>query len=224
MEIRQFATSELRAQALARQLKEDINKMLRKKDMVTLAVSGGHTPKALFNILSKQPLDWSRIIIMLADERVVSSEHQASNAKLVYDYLLQNAAKKAVFYSYLDKNAIGDEKALQQYARRRFTLPDIVILGMGEDGHTASIFPESPQFDALIKAPEGIMLTDPKTAPYLRLSLTLSAILAAKTIYLEIGGYHKNEILQQAKQEKNPQWPISYVLNQQQTPVYVYTA
>lgn len=224
MELIQFNSHKERAQALAEQVKEDIQKLLRQKDMVTLAVSGGSTPKDFFIALSKQSLDWSRIIIMLVDERVVPSHDEDSNAKLVHDYLLQNDAEGAVFWSYLDEDNIDDEDALQQYANRRFAQPDLVVLGMGEDGHTASIFPESPQFDTILSAPEGIMLIDPKTANHMRLSLTLSAILNAQTIYIEIGGQYKNEVLHQAKEGKNPQYPISYVLDQSQTPVYVYTA
>lgn len=220
--IKHFNNAQTRGQTLAQSISADLQTTLQHQDHVTLAVSGGSTPKTFFQALSQQPLDWTRITIMLVDERVVKDNHSASNTALVKANLIQNQAQQAHLHTYLDQTALDNPSALQQYASQQFIQPDIVVLGMGEDGHTASIFPHSPSFNQLISADADIQCAEPSNAPHLRLTLTLRAILNASKIYIEIGGQQKKQIIKQAMQGNNPDLPISYILAQPQPPIHLY--
>lgn len=111
----------------------------------TLAVSGGTSPKPFLQTLSREPLDWAHIDVTLVDDRWVPETDSASNAQLVRDTLLQNAVVGAYFLPLVDvsKPLEAHVAALNADSRRR--LPDVVVLGMGEDGHTASIFADAPE-------------------------------------------------------------------------------
>jgi len=113
---------------------------LKRRAHATLAVSGGSTPQPLFEMLSRKPLDWSRIIITSVDERWVEETHVDSNARLINQFLLQNSAKAAQFISMKTPSdspfqaEVAASAKLSPYASGI----DVVVLGMGEDGHTAS--------------------------------------------------------------------------------------
>jgi 6-phosphogluconolactonase len=119
---------------LAQQLADDVASWLRaaivKKNFAVLAVSGGSTPKPFFANLSNMQLEWSKVQITLVDERQVPEDSVRSNAKLVKESLLQNFAAEAQFIPLFENPNAQNLKAF-----------DVVILGMGNDGHTASFFP-----------------------------------------------------------------------------------
>lgn len=207
------------ATQLAQAVAQNLRDTLAKQDRATLAVSGGKSPIAFFQALNQADLDWARINITLVDERVVPTHHADSNTGLVRQYLLQNQAIAATWLPVIDDSA--DESSLKNiaqaidFALQHYTQPDVLILGMGGDGHTASIFPHAPQFADAVRAdyPQPLLHTTPVTAPHERISMTLAAIEATPHVYLAIAGVEKLAVYRQAEQAVTQQFPISYVLN-----------
>jgi len=193
----------------------------------SLVVSGGRTPLDLFTQLSRQELDWSKVVITLADERWVSPDNSASNEKLVRNTLLQGLAATATFIGLKNEaatpfdGASATETALQALPRPI----DVVILGMGDDGHTASLFPGAANLAEGLALDSGracIGMT-PLTAPLDRITLTLPVLLDSRNIYLHLMGEAKRDVYERAEKGTDVnEMPVRAVLNQQQTPVNVY--
>ena len=141
----EYRTPALLAEGLANDVAEQLRTAVSARGEATLVVSGGRSPVAFFQHLAKQGLDWSKVTITLADERWVPVEHADSNAGLLKQHLLQGPAAKAKFLS-LYSAAANLEEAAEQADRLLGELPaiDVLVLGMGDDGHTASLFPNSP--------------------------------------------------------------------------------
>lgn len=209
------------AQTLAQKVAQDLHNILLKQDHATLAVSGGKSPIAFFQALNQMDLDWSRINITLVDERLVPTHHADSNTGLVRQYLLQNKAQAATWLPVVSDEAteetLKNTAAAITFALQHYKQPDILILGMGSDGHTASIFPQAPQFNDAVRAdyPQPLLHTTPVTAPHERVSMTLAAIEATAHVYLSIAGVEKLAVYRQAEQAATQQFPVSYVLNSQ---------
>ncbi|SSY70702.1 6-phosphogluconolactonase [Alysiella crassa] len=207
------------AEQLAQAVAQNLRDVLAKQDHATLAVSGGKSPIAFFQALNQMDLDWARVQITLVDERVVPTNHADSNTALVREYLLQNQAAAAKWLPVIDDNA--DSGSLQniaqtlEFALQHYTQPDVLVLGMGGDGHTASIFPQAPQFADAVRAdyPQPLLHTTPVTAPHERVSMTLAAIEATPHVYLAIAGAEKLAVYRQAEHAQTQQFPISYVLH-----------
>ncbi|MBO5394190.1 MAG: 6-phosphogluconolactonase, partial [Pseudomonas sp.] len=140
-----FKNPALLAEGLATKVAGQLNQAIAEQGVATLVVSGGRSPVAFFQSLIKQPVDWSKVVVSLADERWVPVEHADSNAGLLKKHLLQGPAAKARFVG-LYNAAATVEKAALEADQGLAELPpiDVLILGMGDDGHTASLFPNSP--------------------------------------------------------------------------------
>ena len=203
-----------------------LKKAINEKGSATLVVSGGSTPKPLFNHLSSQDLDWSRVTVILADERCVEPTDPASNALLVKNELLKNNAEEAGFVSLFDGGELSLED--QDIANSRVSaLPryDLVILGMGDDGHTASIFPEAENREAALdlKNFQLALATDPKTVTPMRITQTARRLLDSDLLVIHISGDKKSALLNEIIDSPNvDKWPISAFITQQKTPVELY--
>jgi 6-phosphogluconolactonase len=180
----------------------------------------------LFEILRTQPLDWDRVCVALADERWVGPEDPASNERQVRDVLLKDHAASARFHG-LKNGAptpdLGAVSAWETFARvpRPF---DVVILGMGDDGHTASLFPGSPNLPSALNqgAAAGCVGMWAPAAPQPRLSLNLSALLDSRRIVVLITGESKWRTYAAACAPGPVEdMPIRAVLRQSRTPVDV---
>jgi 6-phosphogluconolactonase len=169
------------------------------KGKASLVVSGGSTPKPLFLALSKTSFDWQKVTITLADERWVGATHSDSNEKLVRTNLLQNEAAQAKFVSLTtgDDNAKNAETEISTRIDNIDETFDVLILGMGEDGHTASLFPCSEQIsDGLdLSRHLSAIATRPTTAPHQRMSMSLAKIVSAKQVFLHLTGIKKKDVL-----------------------------
>ena len=214
------------AGALASEVAAGLRAAIGARGLASLVVSGGRSPIKFFQQLRTQPLDWSRVCIALADERWVDTDDADSNEKLVRDHLLQDAAAAARFAG-LKNGAptpdLGAVSAWETFARvpRPF---DIVVLGMGDDGHTASLFPKSPNLAGALNsaAAAGCVGMWSPTAPHARLSLNLSALLDSRHIFLLLSGNSKWQVYQTAAQAGPvEEMPIRCVLRQTHTPVDV---
>ena len=192
---REFGTGEELAQGLANWTAERLREAIAARGVALLIVSGGKSPARFFDLLSNLDLEWSRVAITLADERRVADDSPRSNARLVRERLLQNRAEAASFTPLADVRLPKDQE-LASASSRIANLPtpaDVVILGMGDDGHTASWFPGA---DGLAEAmdPGARQLVAPIVAPDAtepRLTLTGRVILRAKAIAVEIQGAGK---------------------------------
>lgn len=195
---------------------------LATRGTAALAVSGGRSPIPLLEALSRLELDWSRVDVRLVDERCVAPEHADSNAALVRRHLLQHAAAQARFRPLVSAPAAVDVCVAQ--ANADAVALTVAVLGMGEDGHTASLFPHAPQLAAAI-APDcalDYLVLDPVTAPHRRISLSLAALQRCRHLLLAISGSSKLAVYQQACRQATPTLPISLLIHQQATPFDVY--
>ncbi len=215
------------AQILADAVAQNLRDTLATQPRATLAVSGGKSPIAFFQALSQQDLDWARVNITLVDERIVPTHHADSNTGLVRQHLLQNRAAAAQWLPLIDdaasEGSLKNTADAVAFALRHYTQPDVLVLGMGGDGHTASIFPQAPQFADAVRAdyPQPLLHTSPITAPHERISMTLAAIVDTPHVYLAIAGADKRRVYEAAAQAQTAQYPISYVLHSQKVNAHV---
>lgn len=201
------------AAALADRVAGLLREALAKKGNALLAVSGGTTPKPFFHALSVLALEWSKVDVTLVDERQVPEDSPRSNARLVKETLLQNEAAEARFVP-----------LFQNLAAAELASFDIAILGMGNDGHTASFFPGGDNLAAALD-PNGKRAIVEMTAPGAgepRLTFTLPKLLAAQNLFLHIQGQDKMSVLDQALSGTDAlEMPIRAVLNAKK-PVELY--
>lgn len=226
---RKFADMDALSRALADQLAANLKDAIAARGLASLVVSGGKSPLRLFQLLGAEDLDWSRVCVALADERWVDPTDAGSNEKLVRDVLLKGPAAAARFQG-LKNGAptpdMGAVSAWETFARvpRPF---DGVVLGMGDDGHTASLFPGSPNLASALNpsAAAGCVGMRSPVAPQPRLSLNLSALLDCRRILVLISGADKWRTYLAASAEGPVQdMPVRAVLRQTRTPVDVLWA
>jgi 6-phosphogluconolactonase len=210
---REFNTAAKLADGLARDVADWLRSEIATKDFAVLAVSGGTTPKPFFSALSNMELDWSKVQITLVDERQVDESSPRSNAKLVRESLVQNKASEAQFVPLFEnKNAAN---------LARF---DVAILGMGNDGHTASFFPGGNHLVQALKVdqPHSIVSMEAPGAGEPRLTYTLPRLLAARHLCLHIQGDDKMKVLEQALAgDDQTEMPVRAVLHAQK-PISLY--
>jgi 6-phosphogluconolactonase len=194
----------------------------------SLVVSGGRTPMGFFHLLSQQMLDWSKVSITLADDRWVDADHADSNEKLVRANLLINEAHQATFIGLKNSAAdaiVGEPEAEQALAAvGKFT---VLILGMGDDGHTASLFPGADALALGLDMDSGrtCIGVTPTAAPHQRISMTLPRLLDSQQIIIHISGAGKQQVLEQAQAGDDVEaLPIRAILKQQQAPLAIYWA
>ncbi|MDP6968557.1 MAG: 6-phosphogluconolactonase [Gammaproteobacteria bacterium] len=212
------------AQDLANAVAECLRQALATRPRASLAVSGGRTPTTMFAALSQEDLEWQRVDITLVDERWVDEHEVGSNAALVRAHLLQNAAASANFipmYNGAASNTQGCQachEQLQAIARP----VDVMILGMGNDGHTASLFPQCPNL-AHAMATDNPLLCNATRAPVeptQRITWTGQQIHLARHKFLHLVGNDKLTTLQQAMHLRSPsKMPIFAFL---QRPISIY--
>jgi 6-phosphogluconolactonase len=229
IEIKRYPDAATLADRLAADIAATLSQAIAQRGLASLVVSGGNSPVKLFRALSTRPLDWGRVCVALADERWVDPTAAGSNEKLVRDNLLRDAAAAARFTGL--KNAapspdLGAAAAWETFAAvpRPF---DITVLGMGDDGHTASLFPHSPNLPSALdpRAPAGCVAMRAPTEPHARLSLNLSALLGSRRLYVFILGDAKLRTFTTAS-GPGPveEMPVRAVLRQDHTPVEVVWA
>ncbi len=199
---RDFADDEDLAPAFAEWTADKLRAAIAERGAATLVVSGGKTPARYFEALSGMPLDWTRVAITLADERRVANDSPRSNARLVREALLRNHAMVASFTPLADVRLSESQELVTASARvANLPLPaDLVVLGMGDNGHTASWFPGAAGL-AEAMDPGARLLVVPieaPDAPEPRLTLTGRVILRARAIALLIEGQDKLNTLAEA--------------------------
>ena len=199
-----FATRDELAEGLARDVAAALAAILARKGQAVLAVSGGTTPALFFAHLSQAGIDWARVTVTLVDERQVPEESPRSNAVLVRNTLLVNAAASARFVPLFRNEA------------KAAVLPlDVVVLGMGLDGHTASFFPGGDTLATAIDphTDQSLIVLSAPASGEARITFTLPKLLAASTLCLHIEGEEKLRVLEEALSGDNAHaMPIRAVL------------
>jgi 6-phosphogluconolactonase len=211
------------AEALADRVAAMLRLDLSQRGEASLVVPGGKSPVAFFRALARRDLNWARVTVTLADERWLPPEHPDSNAGLVQANLLQGPAAAARFVPLYGGEA-SPEAGLEACAARLAGIAqpfDVVLLGMGEDGHFASLFPGAAGLADLL-AEEGPVLAavHPPAAPHPRLSLTLATLLDARQVLVQIQGPRKAAVIEAAAD--GAQFPIAALLRQTLNPVQVF--
>jgi 6-phosphogluconolactonase len=193
-----FVDGSLAAADMARRIGVVLGDAIAARGVASIALSGGRSPRPVLEALSAAALDWEKVVVTLVDERWVKPDHADSNERLVRETLLQG--EKAGFVGM--KNGAADAYTGQAACEAAFAgLPwplDIVLLGMGEDGHTASLFPEAKELADGLSTSALTLAVTPPAAPHQRMSLSASAILKSRHIFLQIGGAAKKAVYDRA--------------------------
>lgn len=221
-----FAERGALIEGLAAAVQERLEVALAARGSASLAVSGGKTPAALFAALAVRVLAWDRVVITLVDDRFVDPDSEDSNERLVRTVLLQDRAARARLVSLRGDAALADAAAAAACAALQ-SVPqplDVVLLGMGDDGHTASLFPDAPELNAAL-APHAapVLVLHPRSAPHVRLSLSARILEEARFRALLIEGPAKRQTLARALSAgPDHEMPIRRFLNAENGLIHVY--
>ncbi|PHV11842.1 6-phosphogluconolactonase [Chitinimonas sp. BJB300] len=213
---------------LAREVAAALETALRERGTASLAVSGGRTPVGMFQQLRQMRLDWSRVWITLIDDRWLPVDHADSNERLVRENLLKYQVEAANFIG-LKTAASTPEAGIADIEAALAAMPqpfDVVTLGMGEDGHTASLFPCSAELKqaTALDGTKLVAAVNPTTAPYARISFTLAAIARSRNIFLHLTGEKKKAVFDAAMAAPSERLPIARVFDAASGVCHLYWA
>lgn len=212
---------------LADDITARLNKAIDEKGTAVIAVSGGSTPKLLFQELATRSIAWEQVTVVLVDERYVAPNDSRSNEKLVRENLGQGKASSAnIMGFWIDNHSIHDAMNALDAKFQNMDI-DVVILGMGLDGHTASFFPGGSNLSDAINptCSKAILDMEAEGAGEPRLTITLPQIMKAQFHVLHIEGSEKQDVLKQAMSETAEKiLPIRSVVEAVKLPIHLYWA
>lgn len=214
MKLLEYPDAEMMMMELADTLASELKNSLLAHDHASLAVPGGTTPGPIFDSLCAADLDWSRIHVMLTDERWVPETSERSNTRLLRERLLVDRAA-AAHYVPLYAEAKTPEDVLPELAEALTPeLPlSVVLLGMGTDMHTASIFPGADQLDLALHGRDRLVAMRAPGAPEPRITLSAHVLKSAMNRHLVIVGGEKRDALERARHLPPEEAPVSAILN-----------
>jgi 6-phosphogluconolactonase len=229
---RRFKTRDALNQALAADIAATLSEAVGARGEASFVASGGTTPGPLYDLLSKTAAPWERVTVTLADERWVEADNPLSNARLVRARLIRDRASRTRFVGL--KTAQAEPELAEpdvDAALRAIARPfDLTLLGMGENGHTASLFPHGQGLGAALNLADpalarAIRPVAPDEPAPPRISMTLRAILDSRRIVFLFTGEAKWAVYRQALEAGDVEsMPVRAVLRQAQTPVEVWWA
>ncbi len=229
-QLKKFRQQDELIEHLAAAISQRLRQGITARQRAAMVVSGGKTPIPLFSRLAATPLHWDKVFITLADERWVATDSEDSNELLVHTFLLQHAAATAQFIG-LKTEHLTPQQAEHRCSERLTAIQrpfDLVVLGMGNDGHTASLFPHAPELGPALDpdSAKTCIGINPGSAQHQRMSLTLPALLNTRHLFLHLSGEEKYEVLQRAiKGESVDAMPIRAILNtKKRIPISIYWA
>ena len=223
-----FEDRQLLQDSLAFDTMDRLKLAVAQTGVASMILSGGTSPGALYRDLSEQDMPWDQVIFSLSDERWIDAEHVDSNAHMVKRRLLQKQAAKAEFVP-LKTSANNVNDGLAQAQENFNKMPPkhtVTLLGMGDDGHTASLFPTAENLTDMldISKPDLLAAVPMHGNGVDRISMTLTALLQSDVINILFFGTDKWDVYKRAKAEKTPALPVSYLLHQDRVPVHIYWA
>lgn len=217
------AASGAAADLLAAALRDDLNAGGR----ASLALSGGTTPGDCYAALSAEPLAWDQVTLVPSDERWVPPDHADSNERLIRAQLMRGAAAAARFVPLFREGLeFADAPAAVERDLAELSVPfSAVLLGMGADGHFASLFPDYAGLQQALDpaAAERCVAVETAASPYLRISLTLAGLLQASRLTLLFFGADKRTVFEAAARG-DARYPLSALLQQDAVPVTAFWA
>jgi 6-phosphogluconolactonase len=225
----EFATADALAQSFAVHIGEVLSEAVKGRGEALLAVSGGKTPVKLFRALAEVAIPWEKVTITLVDERFVPPSSDRSNEKLARENLLQHKAAKARFVGLYHPAPTIEEVAKEASAAvAGLAYPfDFVVLGMGDDGHTASFFPDATTLPLLLDPEQRgtILPVHAASAGEPRLTFSLARLVAGRHLALHIQGGEKKATLETALAGKGDHpMPIRSIFEHAGKPVDVFWA
>lgn len=221
---RTFNDRQQLADALAEAVAVNLKAGIAARGKASVALSGGTTPVAFFQALSRRDdVPWDKVTVTLVDERWVDETSDRSNARLVKQHLLQGRAAAATFVP-LYQGGDTPDAAKASAAQAAVPRPlDAAVLGMGNDGHTASFFPGGDTLNEALTAEGPVIAIRAPGAGEPRVTLTLKQLLAARALYLHIEGEGKLETLRKAEAEGPIEdMPVRAILRETSTPLTIY--
>ncbi len=227
MEIFKFDSRDDASVAAAEALVGSINRRLDLQARASMIITGGSSPGKCYEEMREAPIDWQRVDLVLSDERWVPAGHDDSNEKQARETLLiGNAASANLVSVYREGESLEERVDSLDADLKLLPIPfAAALLGMGSDGHFASLFPDADNLeDGLDKQRAHFCLpVDTAASPYRRLSLSLSAIARSDFVLLLIFGQDKLDVINAAI-DGDSQFPVASLLRQKQAPVHVFWA
>lgn len=209
-----FPASAVMADAAAHAVAAQLSRGLKTRGRAALVATGGRSPGPVYDRLQSADLDWARVVVTLSDERQVDVDSPNANARLLRERLFVGEAAKAHFLPLTD---------YAEPALRALVPFDAVMLGMGEDGHIASLIPGSPVLaQAMDPAGPALVAESPAgfgSPPVARITLTLPALLQSRAIFLLIAGDAKRQVIADAL--AGADLPVRALLTQDRVPVRI---
>lgn len=227
MNIHEFESRSDAAIAAGKRIINALHRRLETHDSAAVVVSGGTTPAPVYDYMAHKELDWHRVHVLLSDERWVPADHADSNEKMLRDALEKSRASYAQITSYFDaQDSLEDRCGQLDKELAGLPLPfTSVLLGMGDDGHFASLFPDDDELKAALdlQSPRNFVPVDTGSSPHRRISMTLPALLRCEEVLLLISGAEKRSVLEQAA-DPGSELPIAALLRQMRVPVDLFWA
>ena len=214
MQIVEYPDAEMMMMDLADTLASELKNCLLVHEHASFAVPGGTTPGPIFDSLCAVDLDWKRVHVMLTDERWVPESSERSNTRLLRERLLTSRAAAATYVPLFAEAETPEEKLPELAAALQPELPiSVMLLGMGADMHTASIFPGADQLDRALHGDDVLVAMRAPGAPEPRITLSASVLKSAMSRHLVIIGGEKREALERARHLPPEEAPVAAILS-----------
>lgn len=214
MKLVEYPDAEMMMMDLADKLASELKNCLLLHDHASFAVPGGTTPGPIFDSLCAVDLDWTRVHVMLTDERWVPETSQRSNTRLLRERLLVNRAAAATYVPLYAEAGTPEEKLPELAAALEPELPvSVMLLGMGSDMHTASIFPGADRLDHALHGDDTLVAMRAPGAPEPRITLSAKVLNSAMNRHLVIVGGAKREALERARHLPPEEAPVAAILS-----------
>lgn len=214
MQIIEYPDAEMMMMDLANLLAGELKNSLLVHDHASFAVPGGTTPGPIFDSLCEVKLDWERVHVLLTDERWVPETSERSNTRLLRERLLVGRAAEAQYVPLYADAPTPEEKLPELAANLETELPiSVMLLGMGADMHTASIFPGADQLDLALHGNDNLVAMRAPGAPEPRITLSAKVLKSAMSRHIVIVGREKREALEKARHLPPEEAPVNAILN-----------
>lgn len=212
--IEEFPDADALADTAARAVAAQLAAGLAARGHATLVGTGGRSPGPVYDRLAQVPLPWREITVTLSDERCVPADHPDANLRILRERLLDGPAADARVLPLWPAPRVADVAAAMPF--------DAVMLGMGEDGHIASLIPGDPGLDAALTTADLLRLVPAGLGrpPLPRITLTLSALASARSLFLLIAGRTKREVIRRALEGED--LPVGRLVAQSAAPVRIF--